>query len=81
MIDTAVNYRQQKGERCVGKALAELKGLGYVGLNEMVTRDELVIATKAGFIPGDAEAKDPPRARLEWTHKLQGMEGFKKFGE
>ena len=76
VIDTAVNYRQQKGERCVGKALAELDYWFSGG----VTRDEVVIATKAGFIPGDAEAKDPPRARLEWTRKLQAIPGFNKFG-
>ena len=77
MIDTAVNYRQQKAERCVGKALAELTDW-WGWASEMVARDEIVIATKAGFIPGDADAKDPPRARLAWTRRLTGMPGFNK---
>src|SRR4051812_46793310 len=40
-FDTAINYRHQRSERCIGAALRQLQ------------RDEIVICTKAGFItPG-----------------------------
>ncbi|KAJ8614597.1 hypothetical protein CTAYLR_004943 [Chrysophaeum taylorii] len=45
-VDTASNYRKGRGERAVGAALRELFAEG-------VSRDELVIATKAGFVVGD----------------------------
>src|SRR5450759_3453477 len=41
LIDTAINYRNQRSERCVGAALRQLQ------------RDEIVVCTKAGFLtPG-----------------------------
>ncbi len=51
VIDTAANYRFQRSERNIAKALKTLaeKGIG---------RDELFISTKAGFLPFDGE---PPR--------------------
>ena len=40
-FDTAINYRNQRSERCIGKALQQLQ------------RDEIVVCTKAGFLtPG-----------------------------
>jgi len=40
-FDTAINYRNQRSERCVGAALRQLQ------------RDEIVVSTKAGFLtPG-----------------------------
>lgn len=40
-FDTAINYRNQRSERCVGTALKKLQ------------RDEIVVCTKAGFLtPG-----------------------------
>ena len=49
MIDTAPNYRYMKSERTLGKILTTLHS--KYGLK----RDELVIATKAGYIPEDGE--------------------------
>jgi len=43
MIDTAANYRYQMSEREIGEALKELLDEGY-------KREELIIASKAGFI-------------------------------
>jgi aryl-alcohol dehydrogenase-like predicted oxidoreductase len=54
LIDTAVNYRFQQSERTIGPALATLFEQGRV------QRDELVIATKGGFIPFDGS---PPRSQ------------------
>ena len=47
LLDTAINYRHQHSERSIGSALDELFRGGDVH------RDELMIATKAGFLtPG-----------------------------
>jgi aryl-alcohol dehydrogenase-like predicted oxidoreductase len=47
VIDTAINYRQQRSERCVGSALRALFDQGAA------TRDEILVCTKAGFLtPG-----------------------------
>jgi aryl-alcohol dehydrogenase-like predicted oxidoreductase len=56
LIDTAVNYRFQQSERAIGQALAALFEQGRL------QRDELVIATKGGFIPFDG---GPPRSQQE----------------
>ena len=47
LIDTAVNYRHQRSERAVGEALAQLIASGRL------RRNEVVVATKGGFIPFD----------------------------
>jgi aryl-alcohol dehydrogenase-like predicted oxidoreductase len=44
-FDTAINYRNQRSERCVGAALQHLQ------------RDEIVICTKAGFLTPGAVPK------------------------
>lgn len=46
-IDTAVNYRCQRSERSIGRALRALMS------KKEIQRDEVVIATKGGFIPFD----------------------------
>lgn len=50
LIDTAINYRYQRSERSIGKAIKNF------------SRDELVICTKAGFLPFDGT---PPKSRLD----------------
>jgi aryl-alcohol dehydrogenase-like predicted oxidoreductase len=50
VIDTAINYRFQRSERAVGAALRQLFSSGQA------SRDELIIATKGGFIPFDGHA-------------------------
>lgn len=60
LIDTAVNYRYQRSERAVGRALARaIKG-------RVVARDEVVIATKGGFVPFDGQ---PPADPRRWLHE------------
>ena len=54
VIDTAANYRFQRSERSIGAALQSLTGAGGFA------RDELVVCTKGGYLPFDAE---PPRGR------------------
>lgn len=48
-IDTAPNYRYTKSERTVGRVLTTLDN------KYGVTRDQLVISSKGGYIPEDAE--------------------------
>jgi len=47
VIDSAVNYRHQRSERAVGRALAKAIGAGHVA------REGVVVATKGGFLPFD----------------------------
>lgn len=51
IIDTAINYRAQKAERMVGKAISELITEGKI------TRQELFICTKNGYVTNDADTK------------------------
>lgn len=47
VLDSAVNYRGQRSERAIGTALRRLGATGGVA------RPEVLLATKAGFLPGD----------------------------
>lgn len=49
VIDTAINYRSQKAERTVGKAVAELIS------EEKANRQQLFICTKNGYVTNDAD--------------------------
>lgn len=48
-IDTAPNYRYMKSERTVGKIL------NVLDRKYDITRDQLFVASKAGYVPEDAE--------------------------
>jgi aryl-alcohol dehydrogenase-like predicted oxidoreductase len=52
LVDTAVNYRCQRSERVVGRALSTAE----------IDREEVVVATKGGFVPFDAERPADPGA-------------------
>lgn len=58
VIDSAINYRLQRSERCIGTALKELAAKGF-------NRDEIVVATKGGFIPYDGAPPTDPRRYLD----------------
>jgi aryl-alcohol dehydrogenase-like predicted oxidoreductase len=58
-IDTAVNYRHQRSERAVGQALGVLIARGAV------QRDEIVLATKGGFLTFDGEEPPDPSAYFQ----------------
>ena len=57
VIDTALNYRGQRSERAVGAALRRLTASGDV------SRDEVVLCSKGGYIPLDGQ---PPASRDEY---------------
>lgn len=67
VIDTAINYRHQRSERTVGAALADLVGRGALA------RDEVLVATKGGYIPFDAEMPADPRAYFVETYLKPGI--------
>ncbi len=54
VLDTAINYRHQRAERSVGRALARLLE------KSEVARDEVFVATKSGYLAPDAESKADP---------------------
>jgi aryl-alcohol dehydrogenase-like predicted oxidoreductase len=62
LVDSAINYRCQRSERCVGMAL---RGAIADGI---VRRDEVVICTKGGYIPLDGS---PPATRREYEDFLR----------
>jgi aryl-alcohol dehydrogenase-like predicted oxidoreductase len=61
IVDTAINYRHQRSERAIGRALAQAVESG------IVRRDEVVVASKAGFLAFDGWRPADPRAYFERT--------------
>jgi aryl-alcohol dehydrogenase-like predicted oxidoreductase len=59
LVDTAINYRSQRSERVIGQVMAELTG------NERIMREQVVIATKGGYIAFDGETPADPRGWFE----------------
>jgi aryl-alcohol dehydrogenase-like predicted oxidoreductase len=54
LIDTAINYRCQRSERATGRAIRQTID------RQVARRDEIVVATKGGYIPLDGS---PPASR------------------
>jgi aryl-alcohol dehydrogenase-like predicted oxidoreductase len=52
LVDTAINYRCQRGERVVGEALNRADA----------DREEVVVATKGGFLPFEGSRPEDPGA-------------------
>ncbi len=52
VIDTAINYRAQKAERSVGKAVLELINEGHIN------RNQLFISSKNGYVTNDGDIKE-----------------------
>ena len=67
VIDTAVNYRHQRSERVIGAVLAE-----RITRSEL-RRDEVVVATKGGYIPLDANVDTDPRTYFTDTYLRTGI--------
>ena len=53
VIDSAINYRFQRSERSIGAALKNLAAVG-------ISREELVLCTKGGFLTPDNEMPPDP---------------------
>ncbi|HEY6233256.1 MAG TPA: aldo/keto reductase [Pyrinomonadaceae bacterium] len=69
VIDTAANYRFQRSERAIGKALAQLAAQGFA-------RDEIVICTKGGYLPFDGAPPRDLRRYVEDTFVKPGIASF-----
>ena len=59
VFDTAVNYRHMHSERAVGRAISELISSG------IAQRDELLLATKGGFLAYDGQEPADPAAYFQ----------------
>lgn len=60
VIDTAINYRNQRAERAVGRAVHALID------SERVKRSEVFVATKVGYLAPDGESGVPAS---EWVRR------------
>ncbi|HEY7837868.1 MAG TPA: aldo/keto reductase [Terriglobales bacterium] len=58
LVDTAINYRHQRSERALGRALA----------SSAVPRDQVFLCSKAGFVPFDGDMPADARRYIEDTY-------------
>ena len=63
VIDTAINYRYMKSERVIGNLIESGE----------IKRDDVIISTKGGYIPFDADANADPREFFEETFLKTGL--------
>jgi aryl-alcohol dehydrogenase-like predicted oxidoreductase len=63
VVDTAINYRHQRSERAVGRALSSAD----------VDREAVLVATKGGFLPFDGERPDDPGAYVREEYVDSGV--------
>ncbi len=59
LFDSAINYRHQRSERSIGKALGAMFSAGTL------QRDEVILATKGGFFTFDGDAPADPSVYFE----------------
>jgi aryl-alcohol dehydrogenase-like predicted oxidoreductase len=69
VIDSAVNYRFQRSERSIGAAIKELVDAGSV------KREELIVASKGGYITFDGEMPANPREAFDQAFVKTGLIG------
>jgi len=62
ILDTAINYRAMKAEKSIGKALLRLVTDG------VITRDQVFISTKNGYITNDGDY--PNIDTMEYMHRM-----------
>jgi aryl-alcohol dehydrogenase-like predicted oxidoreductase len=67
LVDTAVNYRFQRSERSIGKVIAQLVSA------DKIRREEIVVATKGGYITFDGAMPPNPRQWFEDTYVKPGI--------
>jgi aryl-alcohol dehydrogenase-like predicted oxidoreductase len=61
VFDTAINYRGQRSERAIGRAIARAASSG------LAARSEIFVSSKGGFVPRDAP---PPPDLVAGCHSL-----------
>jgi len=62
VLDTAINYRCMRSERSIGATLKHLVGAGRL------RREEVVVATKGGFVPFDGAPPPDPEENFIRTY-------------
>lgn len=67
VVDTAINYRNQRSERNAGAALRDLIDAGRAA------RDEVLVCTKAGYMPFDGDVPADPGAYLRREYVVPGL--------
>jgi len=67
VFDSAINYRGQRSERAIGRALAAAFASGEF------RRGEVFVSTKGGYLPHDAEDPRAPRAYIVETFLDSGV--------
>ncbi|MDE1829582.1 MAG: aldo/keto reductase [Thaumarchaeota archaeon] len=67
VIDTAINYRSQKAERSVGKAIAQLIE------KEKSERNQLFVSTKNGYITNDGDINEDFWQNIQTTLVKPGI--------
>ncbi|MDR5672658.1 Aryl-alcohol dehydrogenase related enzyme [Halalkaliarchaeum sp. AArc-CO] len=63
VVDTAINYRCQRSEHAVGRAIRESDA----------DREEVLVATKGGFVPFDGSRPDDPGAYVRQEFVETGL--------
>ncbi|RRJ30876.1 aldo/keto reductase [Halocatena pleomorpha] len=63
VVDTAINYRHQRSERAVGRAIQ----------NAETDRESVFVATKGGFVPFDRSRPDDPQAHIRQEYLDSGI--------
>lgn len=71
VIDSAINYRSQRSERAIGAALKKA-----ILEDRWIGREEIVVATKGGFLPFDGGRPKNARAYFEETYVKPGIFGW-----
>ena len=67
VLDTAINYRHQRSERNIGSAIKQLVEAGEL------QRDEILVCTKAGYLPFDSELPADQRDYLRKEYVETGV--------
>jgi len=67
LFDTAINYRAQRSERVLGRTLGELVR------TSALRREQMVLCTKAGYLPFDDYLPPDPGAYLHDTYVRSGL--------
>jgi len=72
VIDTAINYRAQKSERSIGKALSELIS------ENLIKREQVFICTKNGYVTNDGDIQED---FMQYVMREFGQCGIVKEGD
>jgi aryl-alcohol dehydrogenase-like predicted oxidoreductase len=67
VLDSAINYRGQRSERAIGRAVARAIESG------LARREEIFVSTKGGYLPHDAEDPRPARRYVAEEFVASGL--------